>query len=272
MNLPLFIFTLKSCRGGIIAWSFFLFLYALLMVYVFNQFNDIADTLDEYVDKMGSFIEIFAGEVGSILNPDGTLSLGKYMSLEFLSLWPVLMCVYAIFNAGGITAREVERGTMDMLLSQPLRRWRVVISKFMVFPLALAVITVACIIGMLIGMAVIGNFSDLGGICLAFVPALLITLAVASYSLLFSCVFLDPRKVMLAAGSLTGLFYVLHILSRTVGPLKWMGNLSIFYYYEPAQIASELSINWLGISIYLAIIIVCSTAAIYVFQRRDIAA
>jgi len=272
MNFPLFIFTLKSSRGSIIAWSFFLFLYTLLMVYVFNQFGDIADTLEEYVDKLGSFVEIFAGEVGSILNPDGTLSLGKYMSLEFLSLWPLLMSVYAIFNAGGIAAREVERGTMDMLLSQPLKRRHLIVSKFLVFPVALAAVTTACIIGLLVGMAIIGNFSDLGGICLAFVPALLLVIAVACYTLLFSCVFLDPRKVMMAAGSLTGLFYVLHILSRTVGPLKWMGNLSIFHYYEPAPIASELTMNWLGIGIYLSIIILCFAASLYVFQRRDISA
>jgi len=240
------------------------------MVYVFNQFTDIAADLQDYLDKMGSLVEVFAGEVGSILNKDGTLSLGKYMSLEFLSLWPVLMSIYAIFNAGGIAAREVERGTMDMLLSQPLKRHHIIVSKFLVFPLALIAVTVACIIGVLIGMAIIGKFSDLGGICLAFVPAMLIALAVASYSLLFSCIFLDPRKVMLAAGSLTGLFYVLHILSRTIGPLKWMGNLSIFYYYEPAPIASELSINWTGIGIYLSIIVVCFAVAIYVFQRRDI--
>jgi len=180
------------------------------MVYVFNQFTDIAADLEDYLKKMGSLVEVFAGEVGSILNEDGTLSLGKYMSLEFLSLWPLLMSVYAIFNAGGIAAREVERGTMDMLLSQPLKRHHIIVSKFLVFPLSLIAITIACIIGVLIGMAIIGNFSDLGGICLAFVPALLIALAVASYSLLFSCIFLDPRKVMLVSGSLTGLFYVLH--------------------------------------------------------------
>jgi ABC-type transport system involved in multi-copper enzyme maturation permease subunit len=216
MNTTLFLFTLKSSRGSIIVWSFFLFLYAMLMVYLFNQMQDIADTLAEYIEKMGSFIEIFAGDVGSILNPDGTLSLGKYMSLEFLSFWPLLMSVYAIFNAGGIAAREVERGTMDMLLSQPLSRRHVIMSKFLVFPLAIVAVAVACIIGILI--------------------------------------------------------YILHILARTVGPLKWLGNLSIFHYYEPAPIASELSMNWLGIGIYLGIMIICFTASLYVFQRRDITA
>lgn len=272
MNLALFLYSLKSSRSVIIVWCFFLFLYALLTAYLFLPLQDIADTIAEYVDKMGSMVEVFAGEIGSILNPDGSLSLGKWMSLEFLSLWPLLMSIYAIFYAGGIAAREVERGTMDMLLSQPLQRQRVIISKFLVFPLAIVSVAVASIVGMLIGMAIIGNFSDIGGICLAFLPALLIALAVASYSLLFSCIFLEPRKAMLAAGSLTGLFYILLILARTVGPLKWLGNLSIFHYYESAAIASELSMNWLGIGIYVGIITICFTAAIYIFQRRDIVA
>ncbi len=270
MNLTLFLHSLKSSRGSIIAWSFFLFLYALLMVYLFQTMEGMAETLAEYMDKMGTMVEVFAGEVGSIINPDGSLSMGKYLSLEFLALWPLLMSVYAIFYAGGIAAREVERGTMDMLLSQPLPRHHIIISKFLVVPLVLAIVAAACIVGVLIGMAIIGNFSDIGGVCLAFFPAALIPLVVASYSLLFSCIFLDPRRVMMAAGSLTGMFYILHILSRTIGPLKWMGNLSIFHYYEPAPIASELSMNWLGIGIYLGIIIICFTASIYVFQRRDI--
>ena len=248
MNLTLFLYSLKSSRGGIIVWCFFLFLYALLMVYLFQPMQDIADTLAEYVDKLGTMVEVFAGEVGSILNPDGSLSLGKWMSLEFLALWPLLMSVYAIFHAGGIAAREVERGTMDMLLSQPVPRRHIIISKFLAFPVAIFAVAVASVIGVLMGMAIISNYSDLGGVCLAFLPALLIPLAVGSYSLLFSCIFLEPRKVMISAGSLTGLFYLLNILARAVDPLEWLGKLSIFHYYTPVAITSELSMNWLGIS------------------------
>ena len=114
---------------------------------------------------------------------------------------------------------------------------------------------------MIVGMAIIGNFSDIDGVCLAFLPAILLALAVASYTMLCSCLFLEPRKVMLVAGSLTGLLYVLHILSRAIGSLEWMGNLSIFYYYEPAKIASELTMNWVGIGVSLGwmgiIILLC---------------
>jgi hypothetical protein len=88
--------------------------------------------------------------------------------------------------------------------------------------------------------------------------------------LLFSCILLEPRKVMLAASSLPGLFYSLNILAGTVEPLRRLGNLSIFHYYMPTAIASELSMNWLGIGIYTGIIVIYFTASIYIFQHRDI--
>ena len=271
MNRPLFFHSLKAGRTGILVWSAFFLAYALLTMYLLQSMQDIADVLAEYVDKLGPMVSAFAGDIGSILNPDGTLSPGKWLSLEFLALWPLIMSVYAVIHAGGIAAREVERGTMDVLLSQPVTRRSVILSKFMVFPLTLAVTAAASIIGVLAGMAIIDNYGDLSGICLAFLPAVLLPLAVASYSLLCSVVFLEPRKVLMVAGSLTGLFYILTILARTVEAVRWMGWLSIFHYYEPAETASQLSLNWAGIGVYLGITIVCIVASVYLFQRRDIA-
>lgn len=272
MNRYLFLFGLRSSKGGIIAWGIFLLLYGLLMSYLFEPMQGMADTLEEYADQFGTMFEVFAGNIGSILNPDGSLSMGKWFSLEYLSLWPVMMSIYAIFFTGNIAAREVENGTMDMLLSQPIKRIQVIMSRFAVFPVVLIAITIASIIGIVIGMAIIGTTSDLGGICLAFVPAILLTLAVASYSLLISCIFLEPRKVLMIAGSLTGVFYLLNILARAVDSLDWIGYLSIFHYYETAEIASQMSMNWSGIGLYVAIIVICIAASIFVFQRRDIAA
>ncbi|MEA1959292.1 MAG: ABC transporter permease subunit [Chloroflexota bacterium] len=272
MNRHLFAFGLRSSRGGLIAWCVFFILYGILMVYLFEPMQGIADTIAEYAEQFGSMFEIFAGDIGSILNPDGTLSMGKWLSLEYLSLWPLIMAIYAIFFSGNIVARDVDKGTMDMLLSQPIKRVHVIMSKFAVFPVVLIMVAAASLFGIVMGMGIIDTSSDLTGICLVFLPAILLPMAVASYSLLFSCIFLDPRKVLMAAGSLTGLFYLLNILARTVDSLDWLGYLSIFHYYAPGEIAADLSVNWLGIGVYVAIIIICTAASIYVFQRRDISA
>ena len=269
MSRVLFLYSLSSSRGGVIAWSLFFLTYALLMVYLFVQMQQVADILAEYAERFGAMFEVFAGEFGSVLNPDGSLSMGKWLSLEFLALWPLLMSVYAIFYANGIVAREVDRGTMDMLLSQPIKRYSIIISKYIVFPVILMVVALASVVGVLAGMAIVGNTSDIAGVCLAFLPAALIPLAVLSYSLLFSCIFLDPRKVLMAAGSLTGLFYLFNIIARTVDAASWLGYLSIFHYYEPAVITSQTALNWSGIGLYVGIIVIGLVASLYIFQRRD---
>lgn len=272
MNRHLFAFGFRSSRGGMIAWGIFLLLYGLLMAWLFDPMQDMADTLAKYAEEFSTMFEVFAGNLGSIVNPDGTLSMGKWFSLEYLSLWPVMMSIYAIFFTGNIAAKEVENGTMDMLLSQPIKRVHVIMSRFAVFPIVLLAVVAASIAGIVIGMAIIGTTSDLGGICLAFLPAILLTLAVASYSLLISCIFLEPRKVLMVAGSITGVFYLLNILARAIDSLDWIGYLSIFHYYAPGEIAAEFNVDWLGIGVYIAIIAVCTAASVYFFQRRDISA
>jgi putative exporter of polyketide antibiotics len=54
-----------------------------------------------------------------------------YIAIEFLMFWPLIVCFYAIF-AGVSISREVERGTLDLLLAQPVSRTRVLISKYAV--------------------------------------------------------------------------------------------------------------------------------------------
>ena len=48
-----------------------------------------------------------------------------------------------------------------------------------------------------------------------------------------------------------GVLYILNILAHTAGLVTWLGNLSIFHYYDLAAIDSELSMKWLGIGIFI---------------------
>ena len=62
-----------------------------------------------------------------------------------------------------------------------------------------------------------------------------------------------------------GILYILNILAHTAGLVTWLGNLSIFHYYELAAIASELSMNWLGIGIYQGTKVISLAASINLF-------
>jgi ABC-2 type transport system permease protein len=274
MNLALFLSNLKSSRGGMIAWGAFGFLFGLLVMYLYPSVKGVSG-ITEYLENMPEQLKAafgLSGEGGSLLSPGGFYTLDAFISLEYLSWWPPALAVYAIFAAGGIVAREVEKGTMDLLLSQPVRRYQVVASKFAVFLVALLVVSLASLAGLAAGLSLIEESTDMMGVSLAVLQGFLLVSAVASYSALFSCLFLDPRKMLMASGVLTAGFYILNFMAPSLGSFDWAKKLSLFYYFRPLEIVQKAELNWAGIGIYLGVAVVCFVASLVVFQRRDIVA
>ena len=268
MSLALFLAHLKSSRWGIVAWVAIIFVYALLVIYLYPTVADTFGT--EYYQILPDWLKQALGLEDVDLS--GGLPLSIYVTTEFLAWWPLLVGIYAIFAAGGIVAREMDKGTLGLLLSQPLRRSRLLSSKFAAFCLALIFIGIAAVAGIALGFALIDVSASLGGICLAVVEGLCLVLAIGSYSLLFSCIFLDPRRTLTASGLLTAAFYILSFIAPILGRFDWLSRLSLFYYYRPGQIVDTATPDWAGLGIYLGLTAVCFIASLRVFQRRDIAA
>ena len=274
MNLAIFFSNLKSSRGGMIAWGAFGFLFGLLVMYIYPSIGDVSG-ISEYLENLPEQFKAAFGLTGegvSLLTPEGFYSLEAFVSVEYLSWWPPVLAIYAIFAAGGIVAREVERGTMDLLLSQPVHRYQVVISKFAVFLTALLVVSIVSLAGLAAGFALIEEKADLLGVSLALLQSFLLVMAVAGYSALFSCLFLDPRKTQMAAGVLTAGLYILNFMAPSLGSFDWAKKISLFYYYQPLPIVQNAALNWAGVGIYLGVTVVCFIASLVVFQRRDIVA
>jgi ABC-2 type transport system permease protein len=180
--------------------------------------------------------------------------------------------IYAIFSSIGI-AREVERGTLDLLLAQPVKRHKVLISKFAVFVLAAILIAIASLVGLALGSALIQESVDIISLSLVLLEALLFVLAFASVTLLFATIFLQPRRSLLAAGVIMAGSYILNFIVPILDPsISWLRNLSLFYYYQPQDIINSAALNGTAIAVYAAVAVVSFVAALFVFQRRDISA
>ncbi len=201
---------------------------------------------------------------------DFILTPESFAAMELLVLWPVLIGIYAIFSSIGI-AREVERGTIDLLLAQPVQRYKILISKFAVFVLAAILIASASLVGLIVGSAMIQESVDIITLSLVLIEALLFVLVFASLTLFFATIFLQPRKSLLAAGVLMAGSYILNFIIPIMDPsISWLRNLSLFYYYQPQEIISNASLNGTAIVVYAGVAMVAFVAAILVFQRRDI--
>ena len=66
--------------------------------------------------------------------------------------------VWAVGRAAGAVAGEIDRGTMELLMSQPVPRGRLILAHLMVDALVLPAIALAFFLGTQFGLAVVGDF------------------------------------------------------------------------------------------------------------------
>lgn len=76
---------------------------------------------------------------------------------------------------------------------------------------------------------------------------------------------------MAIATGLTALFFIMDFLAQLWSPPRRMGPLSIFHYYDAVAIASGTGLPVRDLVILGAVAVAGWGAALWVFQRRDIA-
>lgn len=262
MKLSLFLSHFRASRGGIIAWASLWFVMGLFLMYLYPTIKQV--DWRGYAEAMPEALRRAFGmmESGSLLQ--------TWVTQEFLGWWPLALSIYAIFAAGGIVAREVERGTIDLILSHPLSRYSLVISKLAVLLAGLAALSLASLAGLALGLLLIQEEANLWGFFLALAQGMLLGLAVGAYSLLFSCIFLDPKKTLTASGILTGGLWILNFAAPSFGPLKWVDKLSLFHYYKAPEIVANAQPDWVGLALYLGLAGACIVASLIIFERRDL--
>jgi len=269
LSLRLFLSNLKLSRWGLIAWAGIIFLYGVLTMYLYPTMAESNIDILGYLNSLPEAMKVAFGYEGVDFTTFN-LTPEAFATLEFLVLWPLLIGIYGIFASIGI-AREAERGTLDLLLAQPVKRYKVLISKFSVFVFAALLIAVASLLGLVLGTAIINESVNTASLALVLVEAFLFVLALASIALLCSTIFLEPRKSLLAAGVFMAGSYILNFIVPILSDsFSWLRNLSLFSYYQPNEVVSSASLNGTAVAVYTAVAIVCFIAALVVFQRRDL--
>lgn len=67
----------------------------------------------------------------------------------------LILCIWAIGRAAGAISGEIERGTMELLLAQPLARYRVVLAHLLVDCVVIPALCLALLVGNFVGASVI---------------------------------------------------------------------------------------------------------------------
>lgn len=228
----------------------------------------------DYVELIEQFPEGLRALMG--LDPNAPIPSGEefavnlWLNTQFLSFGAAMFAIYAVVHCGAAIAREREKGTLDLILSQPVARSRFVLWRWLVFVLASAVLAVATAVTLIAGLATAAATVKLPNLSFTLFQAWLVALAVSGYSLAFSCLFLSTAKAAAAAGLLTTALYSVDIVARTVERVDWLGNVSLFHFYDPQRILDTGELSWVGVVVCGGVALGALAAAVAIFERRDI--
>jgi len=269
MSLRLLRINLYFQRWSAVAWIVGMAAMAFLVAALYRSVAgaDYAQLIEGMPDALLAAIGV---DPDLVRTTDGRYPVESWLTQEFLAWAPLAVGIYGVVYGSGAVAREAENGTLDLVLSHPVPRAWLVVAKALVFLVSVTLLVVASGVALQAGLAAAGTTFSMPRICLVLLQAALVPLAIGGYSLLFSCLFLSTGKAAAVGGLLTLAFYAIDLLSRTVEGIGWLGNVSLFHFYQPEHILFTGHLDWTGVGVCSLVAVGTVAAAAVTFQRRDI--
>jgi ABC-type transport system involved in multi-copper enzyme maturation permease subunit len=258
--------TLRRSRRGTLLWGIGVTLLIASQIAILpdvdalKQFAELVESMPFVVQMIG------AGEdVAFLASPEGFLA-GKFFSIALL-----LFAVYALVAGLNVTANEEDRGIMDMLLSLPIKRWRLVVERLAAYAVTVLAIILIALVGIVVTLAVVPNVQiDALKVLAATVNILPGAVLVLAFTALAGTVFRTRGQAVAASTVFVILSYFIDFIGGTAsGTLfETLRVFSFFRYYDSASVLKN-GLQWGNIVLVLAVSVVCSWGAVWFFERRD---
>jgi ABC-2 type transport system permease protein len=232
---------------------------------LFPTYSKIVD-MESLLEKMGPAAQLLGASVGD------ANSLVGFLHIELFSMiLPAALVAFAAGEASGFTAGEESRGTIDILLSYPVSRRRVVLEKWLAVVLACIVSVVVLWVFAIAGAAISASPLPPGPLAAALVMLVLLGLAFGDIALAISAFGGNRGAAIGVTVALMVAMYLIDALSSIVNGLGAIRPLSLFRYYmgdDPLRNGLNLG----DAAVLAAVAAVFLALAVVAFERRDLAA
>jgi len=257
--------SLRDIRRGFLWWSLGLIGFVSLIVSVYPTVHSnpgLNKLAQDYPEALQAFIA-FGGAV------DYSSAAG-YLGIELFSLMvPLLLLVAAIGTGAGAIAGEEERGTLELLLANPVSRTRVVLEKAVALGLELAGLGLVLWLALWVGSVATGMDISVGHLAAATLSAVLLALAYGAIAILLGAA-TGRRALAIGVTAAAGVAaYLVNGLAPLVHALKVPQKLSPFYHYAAGDPLRH-GISAGHLSVLLAVAVAALALAPVFFARRDL--
>ena len=228
--------------------------------------NESVKTYLKFLDMFPFIKTVLGGEALQVGNVSGLIAIGYNH--------PLVLILYMLFAVGiptGLLAGEVQRGTMELILSRQATRNHVYICAGLITITGMF----ALVLVMFIGTIFATNLYDFGqtiplySFFKAAVNGGLLACAVGGIALLAAASFQRNTAVWLTVAYLVVNYFV-SVIAEWWPRMKWLYPASIFYYVDGEKIFSGAGWPLRNLLVLIAILIISALLGGVVWSRRDL--
>lgn len=187
-------------------------------------------------------------------------------------VWLLLLGLYFAYSAGGLIASDVEHDRMDLVLSLPVSRSRVLGEKFLSLLVPILALNLAVPVVVYGGVLAIGQSIDPLDLAMVHLLSIPYLLACAAIGLALSVLVSRADVAKRIAIALVFVLFLVESISASTEGLEPVGYASPTHYYDPTAILVEGTYDLAGAAALLVVVALLVFLARFRFSRADIGA
>lgn len=246
-------------------------LMALLMFYLMTIFDpSVFGELEAVLDAYPDAIKQMVGGSLDLARIEGFVNIYVF---TFAWMW---YGIYLMIRTAQDIPEEIEKKTIDLVLSKPITRVEYILGKKTQQILMIFTLTFSSYIAVLLGITISKGVSladlNVWHLTICFLWMALLLIALESTALLFST-FLSPKKALGFATGMLVLFYFIGTFADSMADsIQWIRYFSVFTYFNTSHLMMDGDFthfvrDWVVLFSYSAIV---TTGSIFIFKKRDI--
>lgn len=194
------------------------------------------------------------------------------MATEMFSfIWPIILIILAVSLANHSFAGDLEKGTIELTLSQPISRSKLFLSRYLAGALLIIVFVISTVFG-IIPLAAMHNI-EYNFDAYVVMAVLGVAFGITAYSLavFFSTLFSEKGKATFALVGVLITMYAVNIVANLKESLEWLKYFSFFNYFDPGKALVRVEyVDW-AILVFAGVFVVTFILGLVRFSSRDIA-
>ncbi len=193
-----------------------------------------------------------------------------FLSIEIFTMLEMTMIFITMLIPARMITSEVDKRTLDITISYPITRWRLILEKFGAYLIYNLLYPILLITTTIIANEILNEDINYTLLSYAAIGSWLLFFALGAISLLCGAVFLEGKKAIAAAAGIILGMWVLVRFSGFVEELDFLKYMSLFHYLNAAVIfnAGKMPLDELFIVIGVGLAALIS--ALIIFEKREL--